>query len=391
MGLLVRKDHGEIRLTNIAQLGVIGLLVSIGSSFVVTIWAVYMNSIIHNIAYVGFVSAFLTLIGMASFFIFIPLIERTKKSRMLYFSLFFISLSYISFIFIKDLYMFILAASILTILTTLRISSFGIMVKDKSSNSTLDRNEGLMYTFLNISWTLGPLVAGFIVKIYGINAVFISASIFIILAFLIGTSTRLHDNHIQKKVDDKLMKNFFEFFKNKKRVQAYIIGSGATLWWILIFLYIPLYIVEQGLGEIFIGYFLFAVSLPLIILEYRFSNMTKKHGYRRLFAIGYLIPALAALACFFIVNEFAILGLLVFASIGLAMLEPTTESYFFKISSKHDQQRFYSPFNTRMDVGGFIGKVVPSLIILFLPFKFIFLCFSAMMFMLCFISLRVRH
>ena len=121
------------------------------------------------------------------------------------------------------------------------------------------------------------------------------------------------------------------------------------------------------------------------------SKLASKEGFRKLFQLGFLITAIAALTAFFLVDSiFAIMGIMVVASIGLAMLEPTTEAYFFKISNKKDEQRFYGPYNTRLEVAGFIGKLLPSTLLLILPFKYIFLLFSIVMFSLFLISFNVK-
>jgi len=61
MGILVSKQKEGYNLTKIAKISLVGLIVSLAAACVDTIWALYMNSFINNIAYVGFVSSFLTM------------------------------------------------------------------------------------------------------------------------------------------------------------------------------------------------------------------------------------------------------------------------------------------------------------------------------------------
>ena len=265
------------------------------------------------------------------------------------------------------------------------------MIKDKSKKGKLSRNEGLLFTFTNIAFVIGPLLAGFVASKFGINSVFLFASAFVIFAFLILQIGGIKDNRKQKKADEGIIKNFHAFLKNKDRLLAYTLGGGVGFWWILGYLFIPLYIIRNGLDPLWVGYFLFAIPLPLILFEYKFSTLTNKHGFKKLFQFGFLIPAILALACFFVVDQvFVVLGLLVTASIGLAMLEPTVEAYFFKISSKKEEQRFYGPYNTKLEVFGLVGKVLPATLLLFLPFKYIFLLFSAVMFLMFLASFKTK-
>ncbi|MEJ2267574.1 MAG: MFS transporter [Nanoarchaeota archaeon] len=390
MGLIFRKQKETTNLTNIGKLSIIGFIVSMASAIVSTIWAIYMDSFLKSVILVGFISASLTLISFASYFIFIPIIQKIDKAKIYLTTLILYSLTYTLFAINNKFYFFIILAFIITILGTLRVTSFGIIVKDKSSNKNLSKNEGLVYTFSNIAWVLGPLVAGYISERFHLNLIFLLASIFLFVAFILFYFSRIKDGNAQKKIDKNLIKNFIDFFKDKKRVLSYLLGGGVNLWWSLIYLFIPIYIIRNNLETIWVGYFLFAIAVPLIILEFYFSKLAGKIGFKKIFKIGFFIPAICAISCFFISNIYIILGLLVFASIGLAMLEPTTEAYFFDIIKKKDECRFYGPYNTTVEVNDFIGKILSATLLIFLPFKYIFLLFGFLMILLVFLSSKIK-
>jgi DHA1 family multidrug resistance protein-like MFS transporter len=297
-------------------------------------------------------------------------------------------ISYALFAINSKFYLFIILAFIITILTSLRITVFGLIVKDKSDKNELSRNEGLVYTFMNAGWVVGPLVAGFIADRFGINKVFLLSAVFMLMSWVLFKISKIKDSNIKKKTDSNLIKNFIDFFKDKQRVLSFILAGGDNFWWILIYLFMPLYIIERGLGDLWIGYFLFAVAVPLVLGEYKLSKITGKIGFKKMFKIGFLILAIASLACFFISNIYIILIILVIASIGPAILEPTTEAYFFDITPDKDESRFYGPFNTSADVNQFTAKIFSSIVLLLLPFKYVFLVFAAGMFglfLLCFL------
>lgn len=387
MGFFIRKQRGMSGLTKIARLSIIMLIIAISAAFIDTIWAIYMDSFIDNMAIIGFISAALTVISFLSFFFIIPLVEKSNKSKLYAITLLMYVITYVLFAINSKFYLFIVLAFVLTILTTVRITAFGLIVKDKSNQKELSRNEGLVYTFMNAGWVVGPLIAGFIADKFGIGRVFILAAVFMFMAWVLFRISRIRDSNVKKKVDTNLLKNFIAFFKDKQRVLAYIIAGGGNFWWILIYLFMPLYILKQGLGDLWIGYFLFAVAVPLVLAEYKISKFVGKVGFQKMFKIGFLILAVAAIVCFFINNIYAIMIILVLASIGPAILEPNTEAYFFDITPDKDESRFYGPFNTSIDVNQFVAKVVSSIALLFLPFKYIFLVFGAgmiVLFLLCF-------
>ncbi|MFA5174301.1 MAG: MFS transporter [Candidatus Pacearchaeota archaeon] len=391
MGFLIRKQKGLI-FTGIARLGIIMFIMAFAFALIDTIWAVYLYEFVKNNAYVGFISAFLTLVSFFSFFFTIPLVEKSNKTKLLNLSLFLFGISYLLFAFNSNFYFVIVLAFIVTILHTLRITSFGIILKDKSSEKQLSRNEGLMYTFMNTSWLIGPLIAGLLSEKYGIPIIFLLSAVFIFISLFLLKISKINDNNIKKKVDNNLIKNFFDFFKDKNRTLAYILGGGVNFWWSLIYLFTPLYIINNGLEIEWIGYFLFAIAVPLILLEYVFSKIAGKSGFKKMFKIGFLIPSIFAIACFFINSPYIVLLVLVLSSVGLAMLEGTTEAYFFDVlKNKKAELRFYGPYNTTIDVNHFIGRIIASVILLFLPFKFVFLFFGVMMFVFFLISFKVKN
>jgi MFS family permease len=391
MSALVRKGRGTLLFTGIGKLATVSFIASLAISFVNTIWAIYIDSFVNSVVLVGFITMIFVLTGFVSRFLFIPLIEKSSKSKLFSYALLVSVLIYILMAINDNFLFFILLGVIVTIFGTLRITAFGIMVRDKSAKKQLSRNEGIMYTFMNMSWVIGPLIAGYVAEQMGMNKVFILSAIFLFLAFVFFKKSRISDFNVKKRVDKKVLKNFRDFFKNRERTLSYIISGGVNLWWVLIYLFIPLLIIRSGLSKMWVGYFLFAVPIPLILLEYVFAKLAGKIGFKKIFKIGFLIPCILAFICFFVGNIYIVLFLLALASVGMALLEPTTEAYFFDVLKDKEELRFYGPYNTTISVNNLIGRFIPSLFLIFLPFKFIFLIFSAFMFIMFLVSFKVKN
>ncbi|MCR4284781.1 MAG: MFS transporter [archaeon] len=390
MGILMRLRGGRRNLTVIGRLAIVLFIIALSSAYLDTIWAVYLDSFLKDASLVGFVSAVLTIISFISYFLIIPLIEKHDKAKIYLISLFLSMIFYILFSINENFFLFILLAALLTIMYTLRISSLGIIIRDNSKNKEVSSNEGLLYTFGSVAWLIGPLIAGYVASMYGIPKVFLLAAVFIFIGLILFKSSNIKDPKGKERIDSNMLKNFLDFFKDKKRAHAYILGGGVNLWWTFIYLFIPLMIIRSGLGDLWIGYFLFAVAIPLIALDYIFAKSASKKGFKSLFQTGYLIVSIISFICFFVPNIYVILSLLVLASIGMAMVEPTTEAYFFDILKGKEKYRFYSPYNTTIDVAGFIGKLSAAILLIFLPFKYLFILFAVFMFLLFLTASKVK-
>ncbi|MCW8966881.1 MAG: MFS transporter, partial [Candidatus Pacearchaeota archaeon] len=148
--------------------------------------------------------------------------------------------------------------------------------------------------------------------------------------------------------------------------------------------------VESGYPEILVGYFLFGVCIPLVLFEFYFSSLASKRGFRKIMRIGYFITGVFALLCFFVLNIYLMLVLLVLASIGIAMLESTTEAYFFDILGKRQHLRFYGPFNTSDSLSSFVSRILSASVLFFFEFKFLFILYAVFMLGYSFLTFFIK-
>jgi MFS family permease len=379
------------KVSAIDSVGIVGLFSSLAMAAVATIWAVYLDSFVNNAAYVGFLTSFFTIIGITSYIFLIPLVEKNDKAKLYSLAVLIYIVSYLMFALLPYFYVIIILGTITAIAGSLKVTVFGIIVRDKTKDDCLSKNEGFIYTLLNLSWLVSPVIAGFISSRYGIRSVFIFGAIMLTLALLSFRLFKVHDGRITKKVDKNPLKPLITFFKSKERNIAYFISGGVNFWWSLIYIYMPIYIFESGFDAKIIGYFLGAIVIPLVLTEYLFAKLAGKKGFKKIFVIGYCILSAAALSVFFISNMHLILLILVLASFGAGMLEPTTEAYFFDVISKKQRDKFYGPYNTAIDLNSFLSTSMAAVILLFLPFKFIFIMFSAVMFFFAVMSSWIRN
>ena len=362
-----------------------------GIASVSTIWAIYLNSFLNNESYVGFIVSIFSIASFMTYFYSVPILEKGNKTILYLASSIILVFAYILFSFLPFFPVVFLLGLLLVIVLAVNITSFGIIVRDSSRDNSVSKNEGLLYTALNTAWLIGPLLAGFIASRFGERSVFILAAILVGCSLIIFKRFSIKDSRTEKKADTNPIKIAKEFFSKKERRMAYILGTGVNFWFSLIYIYMPMHIIQSGINESYVSYFLFAVALPLIIFEYHFGKLAGKQGFKKVFFKGYSILFISALVAFFLSNTFLVMGILVLSSIGVAMVESTTEAYFFDVVNKSEQDKFYGPYNTAMDIGHLFATFLSAVILLFLPFKFIFLLFSLGMLIMIFVSFRIRN
>ena len=380
------------KFSKLESFGLIVFILTLGVSFVDTFWAVYIFEHTHSDVAVGLISALLTVVSLVSFVAFIPLFEKYDNSQLYQWSLFLMGICYALFLFTQSLWIIILLGIILSILTVIRLTCFGIILKENSTNKNLAKHVGMSYTILSLGWLVGPLLAAPIAERYGIPLLFLLSSFFFFMALLMYKI--LHIGMKRKKItrrDGHFFHKLTSFFHNPGLLRTYIVAGTSPLWWSFVYIYIPVYIIQQGLGVQWVAYFLFATMVPIFVLEYSFNILADRMKYRTAFVGGNLFLAVLLFICFFVTNIYVLLALLSLGSVGLALVEPAAESYFFLVAPKKDLEKNYSIYNTSLDIFGIIGKLIIAGCLVILSFAYSFLFLSLCFFFLAWVSLSLKQ
>jgi MFS family permease len=361
------------------QLSISRLVAAFGVSGINTIWIIYMTRFGISDSMIGFISAFLVIISLITAFFSTPILEKYNELKILIISI----IVQIIPLF-PNLYIFIFLAMIISIGTVFKIDSFDILFRDESKNKELNEDEGLMYSLSNVGWLVGPLIAGFFLVEYGINSVFFVGSVFILIGLfmLLRVKIKLPEKK-RKNFDTNITKNIKDFIKNKRLILSYIISGGIYIWLALLFVYIPLFIIDSGLGEAYIGVFLSVVVIPLVLFEYEVGKLSEKYGFKPFFILGFFSLTIIAGLMFIFDNIYVTLSLMVVSSIAMSFLEPLQDSFFFSnVKHKADEEKYYPIYATATDIGSFVGKISVAGLLLLLPNKYAFLVIGVFMFII---------
>jgi len=385
---LYRKP--KFYISKIAYLAFVGALLGISFSAVSTIWAPYIEGFVEKAFLVGLVTTLLAAISFLSSFIVIPILEKTNKAKVYFYSLVVILLSYVLFSLIQNFFLFLIVAIVEVIAIVFKFGSFGVMIRNESKLKDIGKSEGLRYTLLNIGYIAGPPLAGFIAAKFGIALVFVFASIVCLVTLFLFSRINIRESTSLTKSDYNLLKNIVSYFSDSARLRAYLLKGGMAVWWGVVYVFFPLLILQKGLGIEWVGIALFGVNLPLLLLEYPITKIADKKGFKIFFVFGFLILAFVSLLVFFSSSIYLIMVLFVISSVGAAFIEPLAEAYFFKITPKTEENKYYAPFLTSLDAGHVVGRAITSIVIASVAFNylFLFLCFEMLFFV--FISLTLK-
>lgn len=393
--MMYHFDHNKrILSSKMSKLALVILILSLGRSMLDTIWSVYIDSIVNNIGLVGLISGGFAILSVIFMIFSTPIIVKYPEARLWILSAITSAIGFASFYFISNIWLLLFFGSLITFSGVIRLQSHGIIVRDLSNQKNIGKNEGLQYALNNAGWMIGPLLAGFITANLGVRPVFLFSTIFFVIGIIMFKNLRIKNvNHFTK--DDgtikSVIKNLFSYFKNKERIKHYVISGGVNLYWGILYVFMPLFILEQQIGEQWIGIFLFSVAIPLVLIEYKVGALADIQGFKKFFVIGYAILATGSLIAFFVTSAYAWMLIFFITSFGAGFLESTTESYFFKLVKRNEEEKYYGPYNTGVFMISALGKLAAGGLLFFFAQKYVFLLLAIEMIILLLVAISIKE
>lgn len=342
-----------------------------------TIWAAYFDSFGLSTSTIGFISAALILISLVVSLSIAPFLFKHKLKTIAISTLLIFVASYIILALTNNLWILLIIATLVTITGSIRINTFDILFRQVTTKKSLTKDEGLLYAIANGGWLIGPIIAAGLLHMGHFTFAFIGAAVFMTIGALILWQMKLR-NEPKEKPQHRL--NIKSFLQHKNLGKPYIFATGIEMWWALIYVFIPLFMIKQGLSLSAIGFFLSAVIIPTTILEYSASTWATKKGFLPMFRIGFAGLAICAIAAFFVPNIYWQLGLFVLGSVFMALIEPIQDSFFFHKIKQKESDIFFPVFSTAGDIGSLIAKISIAIGLVFAPYQFAYLimaCFMA--------------
>ncbi len=214
-----------------------------------------------------------------------------------------------------------------------------IILEAHSSNSGTGRSRGVFLTMLNTPPIIATVITGLILVNHSFSAVYYLSAMFLIpLLFIIIYKFRKFKDPKYSKVN--IIDTVTRFDKNKDVLDIFIDNILLQTFYAVMTIYVPVYLSKViGLSLSQIGFIFSFMLIPFILLELPVGKITDtKTGGKEFLIFGFIIMCVSMAIIPFIETTSVLIWILilVLTRIGAAIVEITTESYFFKQVNSSD-------------------------------------------------------
>jgi len=254
-----------------------------------------------------------------------------------------------------------------------------LFLEELSSDKETGSIRGVYLTIINISFILGPLIAGFILtdgdywKIFALSSVLLIPVFYILMRYM-------HTFKDPEYKDLKIEYTAKSVFKNKNMHSVFAINSLLRFFYAWMIIYAPIYLIQHVGFSVSETTFMIGLALiAFILLQTPLGYIADKIlGEKEFLVGGFIILALSTASLSFITstNFWVWTGMLFVTRIGASIVEVMSEAYFFKNIDSSDLNvigffRMLRPFVYT------VAPLLASLLLLFIEIKFLFLILGA--------------
>jgi MFS family permease len=352
------------RLNAPQELILVRLLVTLGAASIVATSSLYLKSLGMSDAAIGLSTGLIMVINLL-FALTLPLfLYRFNLTNILFTTTIGFAVTLAAFGSMNRALFALLFYVLGRLLLSLFSSAYSILFHDDSvSPSSYRKNRALSGSLINFSWMIMPFFATLIIGQFSFTILYVLAAAICLCGAVVLKLQTVPEKIKKAPKHIGIFKNIKFYFTQKKLRDIYLISAGVDIWWVFIFVFVTLFLKENGYSTAAIGAYLTLGQLPLFLFEFKAYTLVEKYRFKAPFINSFSFMAFAMIvAAFFGLNPVT-LGIFIFTSLFLVFVEPAREMYLYENTAPKDEERVQPVYATAELVGSIIIRLTIGLIL----------------------------
>jgi MFS family permease len=247
-----------------------------------------------------------------------------------------------------------------------------LYIMDYIGKRELAHSESRRMLFNGAAWLIGPSLGLWLWSTPFKPAAYILSALSALAMMRYFWVLRFGENKIvraAKSTTTNPLKIVPRYFQQANLRIAYLITITRSTFWITVFVYGPIYVVESGLPQWAAGLFLSTVS-ALLFLSLLVRKLAERFGTRSIILASLLLCAVSIIAVG-LIGEPRPRGLVfwILATIGAAGLDVLGNIPFMRLVKPRERTEMTMVFSTWREMSELLNPLLVTLVLLFFPFE----------------------
>ncbi len=257
-----------------------------------------------------------------------------------------------------------------------------LYIMDYIGKQQLIVTESRRIFYSGLAWVVGPTLGVWLWNETWPGTPFVVTMVSSALALAYFWYLRFGANEVispAKTVAENPLKLIPRYFSQAALRTAYLITLTRSIFWLTLFIYGPIYVVEAGLPTWLAGG-LISLASALMLLSPLVRRIVEHHGTRIVIVIGQNVCA-ASLVLLFLAGAPKPIGLLfwILASIGASALDVVGNIPFMRLVRSHERSEMTMIFSTWRETSNLLTPLLVAAVLLIAPIEAFYLLLAALL------------
>jgi ACDE family multidrug resistance protein len=257
-----------------------------------------------------------------------------------------------------------------------------LYIMDYIGKSELIVTESRRIFYSGIAWIVGPTLGVWLWNDYGHWTPFALTVLSSLLALAYFWRLRLGHNRVispAKSTPVNPLKLIPRYFSQYGLRIAYLVTLTRSIFWLSLFIYGPIYVVEAGLPSWMAGG-LISFTSALMLLSPLISRLVRRRG-TRIVIVGAQNLSAVALVLLFLTGKPAAIGLLywMLAALGASALDVVGNIPFMRMVKARERTEMTMIFSTWREASNLLTPLLAMLVLQFAPIETFYLLLALLL------------
>ena len=268
-----------------------------------------------------------------------------------------------------------------------------LYILDHVSRTEYTRAEPIRLMYAGVAWMIGPTLGAWLSEAVGLWATYAlsGASALVCLAYF--WRLRLRDAEtltIFQGRSPNPLRHLARYRRQPRLVFAWVAALGRYVWWVMFFVYVPIYVVEAGYSKVIAGA-LISVGSGLLLFLPLFARLVRRFGIRTILRTGFAISGVLTAGASLLAGwPLVTVATLLAATLAMISLDAVANLPFMLLVRRGERTEMTTVYSTYRDCGEICAPALFTVLLTFAALPVVFAATGALMLGLSVLSRTVH-
>ena len=268
-----------------------------------------------------------------------------------------------------------------------------LYILDHVARTEYARAEPIRIMYAGVAWMIGPTLGAWLAEEVGLWAAYALSSASALACLAWFWRLRLRDTETLTVFQGRSpnpVRHFARFFQQPRLVFAWVIAVGRYVWWVMFFVYVPIYVVEAGYSKVLAGA-LISIGSGFLIFLPLFGRVVRRFGIRSVLRTGFFVSGvLTASASLLAGWPWLSIVVLLASTLAMVSIDAVANLPFMLLVRRGERTEMTTVYSTYRDCGEICAPALFSILLSFAALPAVFAATSALMLGLSLLSRTVH-